>query len=228
MIVLAIETATRAGSVAVVTESATLAASAGDPARPHATRLPGDALDALAQANLTLGNVDLLAVCLGPGAFTGLRVGIAAAQGLAFATARPIVGISALEALALAALDGEHDAVTAAVWMDAARGEVFAARYRRDSASPTGVAPLDDPVSAPPDAVAARWREDGPAIARWIGDGAARYRTLLADGAQLMPTPVLAPVVGRLAIARQAEAGAPHALRPLYVRPPDAELARRR
>jgi tRNA threonylcarbamoyladenosine biosynthesis protein TsaB len=228
MIVLAIETAMREGSVAVVTQTSTLAARAGDAARPHATRLPGDALDALASADLTLADVSLFAVCLGPGAFTGLRVGIAAAQGLAFATALPIVGISALEALALSALDGQPDGVVAGVWMDAARGEVFAARYRRASESPTGVALIDEPVSAHPDVVAARWRDDGPDVALWIGDGVARHRTHLADDVRVRPAPILAPLVGRLAIARRSEAGAPHALRPLYVRPPDAELARRR
>lgn len=228
MIVLAIETATRNGSVAVVTMTSTLAAHAGDAARPHATRLPGDALDALAAAALTLADVNLFAVCLGPGAFTGLRVGIAAAQGLAFATALPIIGVSALEALALSALDGQPDDVVAGVWIDAARDEVFAARYRRESASATGVALIDEPVSAPPGVVAARWRDDGPDVAFWIGDGVVRYRSHLADGARVQPAPILAPLVGRLAIARRSEAGAPHVLRPLYVRPPDAELARRR
>lgn len=228
MIVLAIETATRAGSVAVVTEASTVAALAGDAAQPHATRLPGDALDALTSASLTLDDVDLFAVCLGPGAFTGLRVGIAAAQGLAFATARPIVGISALEALALSALDGQPDDVVAGVWMDAARGEVFAARYRRHSVATTGVALLDEPVSARPDVVFARWRDDDAPVTLWIGDGVAWYRAHFADDVRTQPAPILAPLVGRLAIARRSEAGAPHALRPLYVRPPDAELARRR
>ncbi len=79
---------------------------------------------------LRCGDVDVFAVCLGPGAFTGLRVGIAAAQGLAFATGRPIVGVSALDALGVAALDGAPAESVAGVWMDAARQEVFAVRYR--------------------------------------------------------------------------------------------------
>jgi tRNA A37 threonylcarbamoyladenosine modification protein TsaB len=112
--------------------------------------------------------------------------------------------------------------------MDAARGEVFAARYRRDLASPTRLAPVDDPVSARPETVRSRWDTDGRAVTRWIGDGATRYRAHLPEHADVRPSPLLAPLVGRLAVARRGEAGAPHALRPLYVRPPDAELARRR
>lgn len=224
MTVLAIETAGRAGSVAVADESGVLAARAGDAGRPHGTRLPGDALDVLAASGRGLDDVDLIAVCLGPGAFTGLRVGIAAAQGLAFACRRPIIGIPAFDALALAAFEQCADATVAGVWMDAARGEVFAARFRRH---PSARAPLGEPVSAPPDVVGAAWaRED--AVDCWIGDGAVRYRQALRAGHVIEPVPLLAPLVARLALRRRDEAGSPHALRPLYVRPPDAELARQR
>lgn len=228
MIVLAIETATREGSAAVVHDTSTLAARAGDGSRPHATRLPGDALEVLAAAGLSLADVAMFAVCLGPGAFTGLRVGIAAAQGLAFATGRPILGISALEALAVSALEGRDAGTVAGVWMDAARGEVFAARFRRDSKAITGVVVADAPISAPPGDVVSRWRVEGLHAHCWIGDGALRYRAQLGDDVEIAPTPLMAPIVGRLAWLRRSEAGAPHALRPLYVRPPDAELARRR
>lgn len=228
MIVLAIETATREGSVAVVHDTSTLSSRAGDGSRPHATRLPGDALEVLAAGGLSLSDVAMFAVCLGPGGFTGLRVGIAAAQGLAFATGRPIAGISALEALAVSAVEGRGEGTVAGVWMDAARGEVFAARFRRDSKAITGVVAADEPISAPPADVVARWRVEGPHAHCWIGDGALRYRAHLGDDVEIAPTPLLAPIVGRLAWLRRSEAGAPHALRPLYVRPPDAELARRR
>lgn len=228
MIVLAIETATREGSVAVVHDNAILAARGGDAAQPHAARLPGDALDVLAACRLALADVSLLAVCLGPGAFTGLRVGIAAAQGLAFATSIPIVGISALEALALAALDDRDQGDVAGVWMDAARGEVFAARFVRDAAAPSGVAAVDEPVSARPEDVMSRWLVDGPPVTRWMGDGVTRYRAHVPGDSIVAPPPLIAPFIGRLAVARRLEAGAPHALRPLYVRPPDAELARKR
>lgn len=226
MTVLAIETAGRAGSVAVADETGVLAARAGDALRPHGTRLPGDALDVLAASGRRLDAVDLIAVCLGPGAFTGLRVGIAAAQGLAFACARPIVGITAFDALALAAVEQCAGAAVVGVWMDAARGEVFAARFRR--ASPSAIPTLvGEPIAAAPDVVGATWAKDA-AVDCWVGDGAIRYRPQLPAGDLVEPVPVLAPLVARLALRRRDEAGSPHALRPLYVRPPDAELARQR
>jgi tRNA threonylcarbamoyladenosine biosynthesis protein TsaB len=226
MVVLAIETATRAGSVAVAEDTGVLAARAGDALRPHGTRLPGDALDVLAASGRDLADVDLLAVCLGPGAFTGLRVGIAVAQGLAFARGCPIIGITAFDALAVAAFEHCVEAATVGVWMDAARGEVFAARARRGAAATAPVL-VGEPVAAAPDAVRGSWAGD-PAVECWAGDGAVRYRQQLPDRDVVVPVPLLAPLVARLALVRRAEAGAPHALRPLYVRPPDAELARQR
>jgi tRNA threonylcarbamoyladenosine biosynthesis protein TsaB len=218
MLVLAIETATRDGSVALVRDGRVQADASGDGRVVHAARLPGDALALLPPLGLTLEAVDLFAVCLGPGGFTGLRVGIASAQGLAFATGRPIVGVSAPDAVA-------------GVWMDAARGEVFAARYRPDATHVFGVAAIDDPVSAPPADVAAAWAaEAGPGVAVWIGEGVQRYRGLVPPAATVVPTPRLAPFIALLGglAAGAGQAGRPHALRPLYVRPADAELARAR
>jgi tRNA threonylcarbamoyladenosine biosynthesis protein TsaB len=226
MTVLAIETAGRAGSVAVADETGLLAASAGDAERPHGTRLPGDALDVLAASGRALDDVDLFAVCLGPGAFTGLRVGIAAAQGLAFARGRPIVGVTANDAQALAAFEQCPGAAIVGVWMDAARGEVFAARFRRDLTA-AGPTPLGEPVAAPPDVVRTAWEHDAP-VDCWVGDGAVRYRAERPAGELIEAAPLLAPLIARLGVQRRGQAGAPHALRPLYVRPPDAELARQR
>jgi tRNA threonylcarbamoyladenosine biosynthesis protein TsaB len=180
---------------------------------------------------LGLADVSLLAVGLGPGAFTGLRVGIAAMQGLAFATGLPIVGVSGLDALASsAAAHGEPSVV--GVWIDGARREVFAARYRRDPAAPFGVAALDEAVAAPPAQVRERWALDAwPDL--WTGSGVTLYHDLLVGDGQpvaIAPVPVLAALVAALGEQVQASGGAhtPHALRPVYVRRPDAELARDR
>ncbi len=167
----------------------------------------------------------MLAVAAGPGSFTGLRVGIAAMQGLAMAIDRRIVPISALEALAIAGADGTG---LVAPWIDAQRGEVFASLY--DS---TGMRVVQDPSSLPPIQTLAAWGDalSGGAV-RFIGDGAARYeaaiRERLGQRARILPTPALAGIVGRLAAAAPARAVLPHAVVPIYVRRPDAELARSR
>ena len=81
MRVLALDTTTRAGSVAVTDGSRLAVERAGDPLRTHAVRLPREILDALEQAGLSSGDIDLFAVAAGPGSFTGLRIGIATIQG---------------------------------------------------------------------------------------------------------------------------------------------------
>lgn len=230
MIVLALETATRDGSVALARDGAVIAHARGDGSRPHATRLPGDALALLGPAGLALADVDVFAVCLGPGAFTGLRVGIAAAQGLSFATSRPIVGISALDALGVAALERREASTVAGVWMEAGRGEVFAARYLVAPDDLFGVRSAGEAVAALPVEVALAWAADGPTVSNWIGDGVVRFRDAIPSEDAVVPTPLLAPLVARLGTraAEAGRAGAPHALRPLYVRPSDVEMARDR
>src|SRR5438046_705271 len=89
--VLALDTTTRAGSVALVEDGRVLDERAGDATRTHAERLPAELLARLDAGDLTLADVDLFAVASGPGSFTGLRIGIATMQGLAFVGGRRIV-----------------------------------------------------------------------------------------------------------------------------------------
>src|SRR4051812_37344406 len=96
MRVLALDTTTRAGSVALVEDDRVVAERAGDPARSQGQRLPGD----LADLGAPWTAIDVFAVASGPGSFTGLRIGIATMQGLALVTGGRLVGVSALEALA--------------------------------------------------------------------------------------------------------------------------------
>jgi tRNA threonylcarbamoyladenosine biosynthesis protein TsaB len=231
VVTLALDTSTARGSVAVRRDGATIVAHAGDGSRPHATRLPGDLLDALADCGATLDDVSVLAVCLGPGAFTGLRVGLATIQGLAFARSLPVVGISALDAIASAVKDADD----VAVWLDGARKEVFAARYRRDPSVLFGVEALGDPIAAAPDAVVMEWSAQGwrsPAV--WVGEGATLYRDVLRRHSPEATVKTVDTLRAELVAAlgeRAFQAGravAPHALRPVYVRRPDAELARDR
>ena len=237
MLVLALDTTTRAGSIAVARDGRLLHLHEGDAARPHAERLPGDLVAALGHSGLGLADVDVFAVAIGPGSFTGLRIGIAAIQGCAFATGRPVVGVSALEAMASAAAAAHGLAAGSrlGVWMDAQRQEVFSALYLLADPDAGSMGVIEEPAVGPPREAAQRWHELlGAAWCPVVGDGAERYALVLNEAAgTAVPTlapPPIAPAIARIA-GRRAEAGEgtlPHAIRPLYVRRPDAELARDR
>jgi tRNA threonylcarbamoyladenosine biosynthesis protein TsaB len=230
MKVLSLDTTTRAGSVAIVDDDRVIDERGGDEARTHAERLPGDIL-AIAEGNqMPLGSVDLFAVASGPGSFTGLRIGIATLQGFAFVQGRPMVGVSALEALAHRASAGLTSGAHVGAWMDAYRRDVFTALYRVTDAAPFDpgrLVELDPPSVGSPAATWARWAEqfDPPEVI--IGDGAVLYGPAVTPARVMSPTP-LAGIVGRLAVgyARRGDAVHPSAIQPLYVRRPDAEIAR--
>jgi tRNA threonylcarbamoyladenosine biosynthesis protein TsaB len=240
MLVLALDTTTRAGSLALVRDDQVIEEQAGDPARTHGARLPGDILDLLNRHRLAIGDIDLYGVAAGPGSFTGLRIGIAAVQGLAFANDRQVVPVSALEALAIR---GGADAPASSFlgsWMDAQRQEVFSALWSRSpgvAGTPGepdhGLTMIEEAAVGTPADTLERWLEqlNGRSLAL-IGDGATAYRDVIAARApdvSILPTvPPLAATIARLAAERAAAGGAigPAAIRPLYVRRPDAELAR--
>jgi tRNA threonylcarbamoyladenosine biosynthesis protein TsaB len=227
--VLALDTSTRAGSVAIVRDSVIIYQRTDDSSRTHGERLPTGLMRVVDDARLTPQSLDMLAVAAGPGSFTGLRVGIAAIQGLAMALGRRVVPVSTLEALARAgaANDGEGDAGIIAPWLDAQRGEVFAAVYAAD-----GRTRLSEPTALPPGPTLDALRRAAGRI-RVIGDGAVRYADQIAahlgDRAEVVrDVPLLAAIIGQIACESPERAVAPHAVAPVYVRRPDAELARER
>lgn len=235
MKVLALDTTTRVGSVALVDNDRVIDERNGDHTRSHAERLPHELL-AVASANgVALSTIDLFAVASGPGSFTGLRIGIATIQGLALVARRRVIGVPALDALAhVASLDLAAGALVAA-WMDAHRREVFVALYRVTAAPPFDPARLEelDPASVgDPGSVLTRWTRFSAHVPPvFVGDGAVLYaghiRAVHPDAAVVEPGP-LAGAIGRLAVghARNGAAIDPAAIRPLYIRRPDAEVAR--
>lgn len=236
MRVLALDTTTRAGSVALVDDDRIVDERRGDSERTHAERLPGELIAVADAHHVALSDVDVFAVASGPGSFTGLRIGIATVQGLAFVTRRPAAGVSALEALAqIASREADAGAVIAA-WMDAHRREVFAALYRVSSAAMFDSArliALDPPRVGDPLSILAQWRDNLAASATFVGDGAVIYADAIARNVQsvrILPPPLLAGAIGRLAVdrARNGVMVDPAGIQPLYVRRPDAELARDR
>jgi tRNA threonylcarbamoyladenosine biosynthesis protein TsaB len=154
--------------------------------------------EVLARAGYEARDVGQIVVGCGPGSFTGLRIGIATARGLALALGRPCIGVSTLEALAAGAPG-------ALALVDARRGEVFAL-----DADGSAVAEL-------PQQVAARL-EPGTLC---VGDGATRYRSLLEEAGGVVPAADDARhAPGAEALSGLAAGGAPE---PVYVRRPDAE-----
>lgn len=229
LLILALDTTTREGSVAVLRDGAVAACIRGDAATTHGERLPGDLLRALETAGARVEDVDLLAVAAGPGSFTGLRVGIASIQGLAFARGLRVVPVPTLEGLARASVPTSPAAPRLAAWLDAHRDEVFAALYdgeaRRLVAAPACLAPLDTLKS---------WQVTlGDDAVVFTGDGAIRHAEVIGQvlGRQariLERVPALAPAIARIAAEQPDRAVLPHAVVPIYIRRPDAELARER
>jgi tRNA threonylcarbamoyladenosine biosynthesis protein TsaB len=234
MLVLAIDTTTRQGSLALSRDGGVLATYAGDAAITHGERLPGDVRRILDAHGFQIADVDLFAVASGPGSFTGLRIGIATMQGLALANGKSLVGISALDAICDAIsspLNPEPSVLSpreeVAVWMDAQRGQVFSARY-------SGGAAVEAAFVDKPSAILAQWTRERACPNMFAGDGALAYADLIhavdASVRIVDPVPPLAPSIARLAEMeiRQHVVSSPDAIRPIYIRRSDAELARDR
>jgi len=231
---LALDTTTRAGSVALVVDDVVVNEREGDASRTHAERLPRELIEVGEANDVRVSNVDLFAVAAGPGSFTGLRIGIATIQGLAFVARVPAAGISALDALAhIASADATPGSIVAA-WMDAHRREVFAALYRVSQGAAFEIARLitiDPPSVGNPSAILTRWGSGFPTPGIFVGDGAMLYHDVItshAPSARVVAPPPLAGAIGRLALAHARNGGVttPAGIQPLYVRRPDAELDR--
>ena len=235
-VILAIETATRAGSVAVARGEGILASRTGDASSSHSQDLIENIDAVLKEADVELSAVELLAAAIGPGSFTGLRIGLATAKSLAVSLDRPCVGVSTLGAVAHAAGTSEH---TVAL-LPAGRGEVFAQMFVvRDGV----VEPLDQPAHISPKALVAKYGTHSRLM--WAGEGAhaqlellrtearAKGTNLTIDGHQdnngwmlAPPAPRLAEDVALLALRewRKGNVIDPAELRANYVRASDAEI----
>lgn len=225
MIVLGFDTATPATAVALLDGDAPgdVRERRHEPAegeRPgHAAQLLALAHELLDEAAIGFADVDRVAVGLGPGTFTGLRIGVATARALAQSAGAELVGISSLRALAAAAEPGALAGTGVLAVIDARRGEVFAAGWR-------GGEQLLAPLALAPQALGERLRAGGET---WlaVGDGALRFRSDLEAAGCLVAADrspshgVAAAMLCRLALE------APQAITrdlvlPDYLRPPDA------
>lgn len=225
MRVLALSTSTPRGSAALVRDGETVAAVAYVDLQGHAERI-FEAVDAvLAQAGERRGSLEGLACDIGPGSFTGVRVGVASTKGMALGLGLPLAGVGSLEAMAAAAfaagVAGPGDVVVAAI--DAKKSEVFAAAY--DARGTTLVAPCARPLG--PEAFSLVQPPPGGrliVVGEVAADVALPAGLTLARGASFdLPD---AAWIGRLAAARLGAATDGDEVEPLYVRPPDITQAR--
>ncbi len=227
MIILALDTSTRTGSVALLSGSDIIEEFTGDSLQSWTERLPGDLNGLLERNRLDISRVSLCAVAVGPGSFTGLRVGIATMQGLAFSRKLPLIGVSALDALA--AVGTPNDVGLVATWINAWRGEVYGALYK------DGQEVLPPTVGSPEtflESLREKLKNEFSNIL-FVGDGVPGCESLIRNrlGAEAHiadpVSPPLAGVVGRLACEMFTEGlvSLPDSIRPLYVRRPDAEVS---
>jgi tRNA threonylcarbamoyladenosine biosynthesis protein TsaB len=217
MLVLALDTAGPNCSVAVARRgargAAILARAEERLGRGHAERLPPMVDEALAEARIGYNEIDRIAVTTGPGSFTGVRVGIAFARGLALALDVPAVGIGTLHALAHS--HGARCEGTIAAVLDARRGEVYA--FIRDIATNET---LVEPEALAIEELASRLRDARPPIVL-TGSGAPLVVATLAASAEIAGTAEAPDIADVVALALEsAEAGSPL---PLYARSADAK-----
>jgi len=220
---LAVDTSTRACSVAVVDGDRLASEITTGPTGTHSTHLLSLIRTALSLAEMELQGLDGLAVCVGPGSFTGLRIGVSTVKGLAFAAGKPVAGVSSLEALAQPCLPWPH---LVCAMLDARKTEVYAARYRAcdgrlEREGCEAVLSIEDALDGIHEACL------------FVGDGARRYREpigLKLGSLALFPTAsqdiIRASSVAALAQLQFArkEIEDLDRLAPRYVRHSDAEL----
>lgn len=229
MIVLGLDTATPASVVGLTIADGTTLQARDDPKpgeRPgHATRLLPLASELLVQAGLEWGRVERVAVGIGPGTFTGLRIGAATARGLAQSLGVPLVGVSSLRALAAGAGGRVEEGAGLLAVIDARRGEMFVAGYDGEMQvlAARALSPAD--AAGALSGLSARIGTE-----RWIavGDGAVLYRDALEAAGVTIPhdRSELHLIQARALCELGAEAEIPEApVVPDYRRRPDAEIA---
>jgi tRNA threonylcarbamoyladenosine biosynthesis protein TsaB len=228
---LAVETSTLTGAVALLEAGAVVAESRVSVAVTHGERLVSAIDGVLRAARRELAEIEAFAVALGPGSFTGLRIGLSTVKGLAFATGKPAVGVPTLDALAWRL---PYCAYPICPVLDARKNEVYAGLYRTLAGR---LERLEGPRAMPPAALAEELRDGSAGPVVFVGDAVGRFgpifseilgaRARLAPADLRMPSAVTVGELGGAALAR-GEAADPGSLVPLYVRPSEAELARER
>lgn len=226
IVILAIETSVEAVGVALVDHTGVKASASIASDRRHAESLVPLVQFVMEQSGTEMATVSAIAVDVGPGLFTGMRVGIATAQALAWAVDLPVVPVCSLDALAYRVRETD-DLVAAA--LDARRDEVYWALYKSSDIDPVSRRLVDPVVGSPEDLAVHLADRAEPVLC--VGTGFHRYRDTFESLAYArfagdeMRFPD-AGVVGRMALSVLANDGAvsADAIEPMYLRPPDATI----
>lgn len=230
MLILAFESSAKAASAALLRDGALIAQSFQNGGLTHSRTLLPMARDLLDNAEHSLESVDLFAVARGPGSFTGVRIGVAAVKGLAWALDKPVCGVSTLGAMAWHGLCAAPGTVICPV-MDARRSEVYNALFTIEDGKPIR---LTDDRAIPLESLAADLSGRGGVdkTVYLLGDGAVMsYECLKAKGLSvtLAPEPVRFQTAWGVAMAAmEAEPVTAGELVPEYLRLSQAERQRRR
>jgi tRNA threonylcarbamoyladenosine biosynthesis protein TsaB len=225
MLTLAMDTATSQVGVAVGRDGTVLASDALDAGRRHAEELVPAIRRVLAEAGVGLPDLHFVSCGIGPGLFTGLRVGVTTARTLGQVLGLPAVGVPSLDLVARPWTGEGHEVVAL---IDARRREVFSARY---AAGGDGRTPMDGYSVGPPAVVAEELAARGRRTLL-VGDGAVVHAASFADldhvdliGAEAAAPSLAALVTLATERFRAGDHHAPEALLPLYLRRSDAEIA---
>ena len=216
MRILALDTSTMIACVALLEDNITVCEITTKVNKGHSSGLIHIIEHALSIPSWKLNSIGLIVVGRGPGSFTGIRIGIATAKGIAMAVGVPIAGVCTLDALAYAASPSHTPIVPV---MDAKKGEVFCALYSQKGE------PLSPYYNIKPDAITKICRDD----ALFIGDGLEKYGDILARsmGSRFSKGPKClwypkASVMGLMGM--KTHDNSPRDVQPIYVRPSDATL----
>lgn len=207
MVVLAIDTCEARGSVAVLNDDAILQVLAHTSAEEYSSWLLPAADLVLGSAKTVLGAVDVFAVASGPGSFTGVRIGLTTAKAWSEVFSKPIVAVSRLEAVAAQSV---HDPPYLASFIDAQRGQIFGALYKRAA---NGLTLIEQEMVASPE-VFMDWvdqRTAGNEVA-WISTDSdtlaqhSAWQGRAAQGEKIQRVPcILTPLIGKMAFQRASE-----------------------
>ena len=219
MRVLALETSTLRGGVALLDGEEVIAEVVSDLGGEASRRLLPDVDAALAEAGWALRDLGLIAVSLGPGSFTGLRVGMATAKGLAWAAELPLAGVSSLEVLAAAAKSAPSAGGLISSVLDARRDEVYGALFRTTGNGSLGERLLPDSVEVPEQWAAHVLAAAGGEPVTFLGTGATRYSDVLPPGPGQPEHPPPSALARRALLAfREGRTLDPRSAVPNYVR----------